>query len=301
MTSLDQSNYEHIAPDFRHVMSRSDEARLHFIDEPRWLGYPSASNVISHLLAMMNLPKRPRMPNLLLVAESNNGKTHILNHFFDLHGQTYVNDMNKPETPILMIQAPPGPVEKDLMIKILDVYSAPYLFSDPVVKLRHQAIYYMRHSNVRILIIDEAHSMLSGSSMSQRQVMTSIKYLCNELMIPIVCAGTNSAAKIIVQDQQHASRFDPITLDRWKLDPAFQQLVMSFESVLPLKIRSNLHRVEPVTALHDLSKGNIGNLHKILRNCAKHAIQSGTELIDIETIRMFPPNYEDIGQIARRG
>lgn len=300
MTSPDQAEYLHIAPKFRDVMSMSDEARLRFIDESRWIGYQAATNLISHLLTMMNLPKRPRMPNLLLVGDSHNGKTHILHHFKDLHGQTFVNENNEPVVPVLIIQAPPGPVEKDLMIEILKKFVAPFRYSDPVVKLRHQAIHMLRHSNVKILIIDEVHSMISGSGPSQRQVMTSIKYLCNELMIPIVCAGTRSAASIISQDPQHASRFEAITLDSWNLDEEFRKLVSSFEQVLPLKQRSNLRSKDNLTELYKGSKGTIGDLHAILRDCAKHAIRNGTEMIDIETIRMYSPNRTENGQILRR-
>jgi chromosomal replication initiation ATPase DnaA len=300
MISPEQSEYQHIAPAFRDVMSKSDETRLNFIEESRWIGYRAANNILSHLSAMMNLPKRPRMPNLLLVGDSHNGKTHILNHFKKLYGQAYVNDNNEPVIPVMIVQAPPGPVEKDLMIQILDKFSSPYRYSDPVVKLRHQAIHMMRHCNVKILIIDEVHSMLSGSGMSQRQVMTSIKYLCNELMIPIVCAGTRSAARIVSQDPQHASRFEAITLDKWNLDEDFRLLVSSFEQVLPLKQRSNLRSKELLIELHAQSRGNIGDLHALLRDCARHAIRSGSERIDLETIQMYALERTDKGLKTRR-
>lgn len=278
----------------------SDEARLNFIEEPRWIGYRAANNVLSHLLAMMNLPKRPRMPNLLLIGDPHNGKTHILKQFKKLHGQTFVSDSSEPVVPVLIVQAPPGPVEKDLMIEILEKFSSPFRYSDPAVKLRHQAIHMLRHCNVKILIIDEVHSMISGSGMSQRQVMTSIKYLCNELMIPIVCAGTRSAAKIISEEPQHASRFEAIALDGWNLDDEFRLLVSSFEQVLPLKMRSNLRTKEKLTLLHDQSQGRIGDLHTLLRDCARHAIRTGTEMIDVETIQMFSTTRTGKGMISRR-
>lgn len=300
MTSPDHDAYPHIAPAFRSVMSMPDEARLRFIDEPRWIGYQGASHVIAHLLAMMSLPKRPRMPNLLLVGEPHNGKTHILDHFKKLHGQSFVNDNSEPEIPVLIVQAPPGPVEKDLLIAILDKFSAPFRFSDPVVKLRHQAIHMLRHCNVKILIIDEVHSMLSGSSMSQRQVMAAIKYLCNELMIPIVCAGTRAATQIVSQDPQHASRFEAISLDTWALDDEFRRLVSSFEQVLPLKLRSNLRSKDTLTELHIHSRGIIGDLHALLRDCAKHAIQSGAEMIDIKSIQMHSSTRMASGLVSRR-
>ncbi|WP_230456308.1 TniB family NTP-binding protein [Acidithiobacillus ferrooxidans] len=81
-------------------------------------------------------------------------------------------------------------------------------------------------------------------------------------------------------DPQHASRFDVVTLPPWELNPEFQQLVASFERVLPLKKPSLLHQSETVSLLFAISEGNLGNLHRLLVECAVEAIKTGTEKID---------------------
>ena len=120
--------------------------------------------------------------------------------------------------------------------------------------------------------------------MKQREVMNAIKLLCNELAIPVVGVGTREAVRVLHTDPQHASRFDVVSLPLWELDKDFQRLLAGFEKVLPLKKPSKLHQPETATLLHTISEGNIGNLHRLVVECAIEAIESGKEQIDKSTI-----------------
>ncbi len=274
------SAYEHIHPDFRHVMLLSDQERIEFLDEPRWISYQAAQQIMDTLQGLLHKPVRPRMPNLLLVGDPNNGKTTIVRRFRDLCGQGYVNEDAEPVKPIILAEAPPSADEKGLYISILERFFTPYRASDPVSKLRYQVIHLFRACHVRMLIIDEFHSLLTGSAIKQREVMNAIKLLCNELAIPIVGVGTREAVRVLHTDPQHASRFDVMSLPIWDLNQDFQRLLAGFEKVFPLKNPSRLHQPELAIVLHAISEGNIGNLHRLLVECAKEAVKSGREQID---------------------
>lgn len=227
------SAYEHIHPDFRHVMLLSDQERIEFLDEPRWISYQAAQQIMDTLQGLLHKPVRPRMPNLLLVGDPNNGKTTIVRRFRDLCGQGYVNEDAEPVKPIILAEAPPSADEKGLYISILERFFTPYRASDPVSKLRYQVIHLFRACHVRMLIIDEFHSLLTGSAIKQREVMNAIKLLCNELAIPIVGVGTREAVRVLHTDPQHASRFDVMSLPIWDLNQDFQRLLAGFEKVFP--------------------------------------------------------------------
>lgn len=277
---MSTSGFEHIHPDFRHIMSMSDKERIEFMDQPRWIGYPAAQQVIDTLQGLMHKPLRPRMPNLLIVGEPNNGKTTVVRRFCELCGQAYVNEDSEPVKPVILAEAPPSADEKGLYISILERFFTPYRASDPVSKLRYQVIHLFRACHVRMLVIDEFHSLLTGSAIKQREVMNAIKLLCNELVIPIVGVGTREAVRVLHTDPQHASRFDVMTLPLWELNKNFQQLLAGFEQVLPLKKPSRLHSPELARLMHTISEGNTGNLHRLLIECATEAIVSGKEQID---------------------
>ena len=273
-------SYEHIHPDFRHILGMSNKERIEFMDQPRWISYKTAQLILDTLQGLMHKPVRPRMPNLLIVGDSNNGKTTIIRHFRDMCGQGYVNDDAEPVKPVILAEAPPSADEKGLYISILERFYTPYRPSDPTSKLRYQVIHLMRQTHVRILIIDEFHSLLTGTPIKQREVMNAIKLLCNELAVPIVGVGTREAVRVLHADPQHASRFDVMTLPLWELNQDFQRLLAGFEKVLPLKKMSKLHLPELASLLHIISEGNTGNLHRLLVECAAEAIKSGMECID---------------------
>ncbi|RMH11367.1 MAG: transposase [Gammaproteobacteria bacterium] len=279
------NTYPHIHPNFVDVLNRSDDERIAFMDEPRWIGYPRANDIIEHMRGMLNKPTRPRMQNLLIVGESNNGKTTIVDHFGEMYGKGYVNGDSEPVRPVIIAEAPASADEKGLHISILERFATPYRPSDPVAKLRYQVIHLMRECHVRMLIIDELHSLLAGTAGKQREVMNAIKLLCNELRIPIVGVGTIDAVRILHTDPQHASRFEVAKLPKWKLDKDFLRLVVSFEKTLPLRKASNLASREKLPLIHSICSGNIGDLHRLLIECAKEAILSGKEEIDVEIIK----------------
>ncbi|BCO29473.1 hypothetical protein MIZ03_4396 [Rhodoferax lithotrophicus] len=274
------TKYEHVHPDFRHIIGMTDKQRIEFMDQPRWISYRLAQQILDNLQGLMHKPSKPRMQNLLIVGESNNGKTTLVRRFKDLCGQGSVDENSDPVKPIIVAEAPPSADEKGLYISLLECFFTPYRATDPASKLRYQVIHLFRQCHVKLLIIDEFHSLLTGTPVKQREVMNAIKLLCNELAIPIVGVGTREAVRVLHTDPQHASRFEVMNLPLWELNKEFQQLLVGFEKVLPLKNPSKLHTPELASLLHTISEGNTGNLHQLLIKCATEAITSGKEQID---------------------
>ncbi|MEO6276285.1 TniB family NTP-binding protein [Roseateles sp.] len=277
--------FSHIHPEFREVMSCPDEQRLAFLDRPRWIGYERAQLALDTMQALMNKPRQPRMPNLLIVGEPNNGKTTLVQRFKTLCGEGYVNENADPVKPVIVAEAPPSADEKGLYISILERFWAPYRATAPAAQLRYQVVHQLRECHVRILLIDEFHSLLTGSALKQREVMNAIKLLCNEVGIPIVGVGTRDAVRVLHTDPQHASRFDVFALPLWELDPSFQKLLAGFERVLPLKKSSGLATPDLATMAHAICGGNLGDLHRLLSACARVAITTGEERITEKILR----------------
>lgn len=277
---MSEKAFEHIHPDYRYVLGLSDQERKRFLDGFQWIGYPAAQSVLDTLQGLMEAPKQPRMPNLLIVGEPNNGKTTVVERFWEVQGQGYINADNEPVKPVILAQSPPSADEKALYIQILDRFHPPFRETDTKSKLRNQVLHLFRSCHVHLLILDEIHSLLTGTTGKQREVMNALKLLCNELGIPIVGVGTPDAMRVLHLDPQHASRFDVLKLPLWERNKEFQQFLKSFERILPLKEPSGLYRPELAEPLLYKSGGNTGNLRRLLVEAAKEAIDSGQELID---------------------
>ena len=278
------NNYNHVSPRFHHIFGLSDQERIDFLYQDRWIGYKQAEVVISLLNDLIRRPQRNRMSNLLLIAEPNNGKSTIIRKFVDTYEPNFIDDDCENQRPIILIESPPTADEKGLYVSILEEFMTPYRDSATKIKLRYQIYHLFRELKVKMLIIDEIHSLMAGTAIKQREVMNVLKAMSNELKIPIVGVGTVDALTVVHYDEQHASRFDAVSLNKWKKDEDFQELIASFEKVLPLKKPSNLSDPKSAELLYDISEGNIGNLHKLLIDCASYAIEHGHESINTSII-----------------
>mgnify|MGYP000221068824 CR=1 FL=1 len=277
------TNYSHLHPDVVEQIEKSDEERIKWIKQPRWIGYPRAHEVIATLEDLLIHPREPRMPNVLLIGNTNNGKTQLIRHFAQRHPPDDNVYGEHIIAPVLYVQAPPTPSESGLYTEILKTLfeRVPAASNDA---RRSRVVQVLQSIQVKILIIDELHNILAGSSIKQQQFLNIIKYLSNELQISIVGCGTGDLLRAISIDPQIQNRFTPELLPKWQLNKEFRQLLMSFERTLPLKKPSNLHNRLIATRALALSEGTIGELSVLLNSATTYAIKNGIEFITSDAL-----------------
>ena len=262
------------------LLELSNAERIEKIRSPRWIGYPRAKNILAKLDDLLVYPRSHRMPNLLVVGDTNNGKTMLVQRFCAQHPAKDNPSGNGIQVPVLFVQAPPVPEEGRFYNAILELLFAPYKPNDRVDKKQSQVIKLLKYVGLRMLVIDEIHHIMAGNLNKQRTFLNVIKYLGNELQIPIVAVGTRDAFRALQTDPQLANRFEPALLARWDFDTDFLRLLASFERMLPLRAPSNLHETGLATKLFSMCEGYIGELSRLLTAASVQAIESGKEQID---------------------
>nr|WP_282705733.1 TniB family NTP-binding protein [Pseudomonas syringae] len=260
-------------------MLKTDLERLDFLEESRWIEYQAATKLRAILDGLLRVPDRTRMPNLLVVGQSNSGKTSVVTRFKNTTGTPYVSDDAVSVRPVIYIEIH-KPDERELYSAILREFWAPHNPAAVLSKLRDQALHLMRKARTRMLIIDEIHTANNGTPRKAMDVMNEIKMLSNTLHIPLVLVGTRTALQLLMLDPQYTSRFEVVALPEWTANADLQRFLKSFESVLPLKKPSRLFSPELTPVIHRISGGNTGNIEYLLRECAKEAIRTGSEVID---------------------
>jgi hypothetical protein len=161
---------------------------------------------------------------------------------------------------------------------------APYKSRDQVAKKQFQVLRLLRAVNTQLLVIDEIHHAMVGPANQQRIVMNALKYLSNELQIPLVGVGTREAIRAVQADPQLASRFHRVELATWHMGREYRKLLASFERMLPLKRPSQLHKDPLATQLLAMSEGTIGELSTLLKIAAIYAVRTGIERIDKQAL-----------------
>lgn len=262
------------------ILNYSDDERILSVKKSKWIGYNSAVKIHKKLEDLRDYPKTLRMPNLLLVGDSNNGKTVLLTRFAESNN-SYIDEITQELIlPVLIIQAPPEPDEKRFYNSILENLYAPYKNSEKIESRQQRVIHLLKKIQLKILIIDEIHHLLAGTLSKQRTFLNVIKYLSNELKISIVCSGTREAFNAIQTDPQLANRFEPKILSKWQFDEDYLRLLASFEKILPLKEPSNLIEKSIANAILMKSEGLLGEIAKILELSTILAIETGIEKIN---------------------
>jgi type II secretory pathway predicted ATPase ExeA len=97
------------------------------------------------------------------------------------------------------------------------------------------ALELMLQAGVQVLVIDELHNMLAARSDIRRQFLNVLRYIGNQLRIPLVGVGTQEAYLAIRSDEQLENRFEPFTLPTWQPGEQARSLVASFAASFPLR------------------------------------------------------------------
>ena len=278
------------------LLKAPDAERIAFIKRDRWIGYPQAKAALVEMETLYSYPVVTRPPNMLLTADTNNGKSTIVNRFAALHPVVDDPHAARAERPVIVLDAPSAPDEERFYNHLLKELGAIYKPSDRIDKKLFQLTDLLLKTGLQVLVIDEIHNSLAGTGTRRQQMLNAIKELGNSLGRPIILTGTFDALLMLREDKQVQNRFPPFVLPKWQLDGDFLQLLASFESALPLRRASNLASERLAPLLLILSGGLIGELSRLLKRAATEAILSGRERITIPLLldlKWLPPEERD--------
>lgn len=280
---MNTQHLENLLPIARDYLDKSDNEKIEKVQEQIWIPYPQAQNIMQELEDFFNYPKKERMPNLLIVGDTNNGKSTILNKFASKY-PLYTKVRNY--WPVIKISAPISPSNNALYEKILDEIRVQYNSHDSAVAKEYQVLRSLKSLDTKLLIIDEFQDIFHGDIRQQRKFLTAIKHLGNDLQIPIVAAGVWEVQSVLSSDPQISNRFESvIKIEKWKPDKDFAKLIFSFERTLPFGEPSNLYKGESFKLLYKLSEGYIGELARIIEKAAVYAIRHKMDHISLEVLK----------------
>lgn len=259
--------------------------RINRIRSERWIGYTYAGQALMELENLFAWPSRQRMPNMLIIGPTNNGKSMIIEKFRRQHLPRMSSDGSKEIVPVVIMEMPSEPSITRFYNMLLHAMNTPTASRLRVTDLEVLALRIMKTIEIRMLIIDELHNMLSGGPSVRREFLNLIRFLGNMLRIPIIGVGTEDAYRAIRTDDQLENRFKPFILPRWKEDDELMLLLASFASSFPLRSTSyELHSREMARYILARTEGTIGEIAMLLMGAAIIAIESGEEAINSKTL-----------------
>lgn len=294
--------FPHVAEGYQDRALWPDADRIAWIRQDRWLGFPKAETVRETLAAMLRYPPRTRMPCLLVYGQTGMGKSRIVERFQADNPQVFDEEAGVAAIPVVVVQLPPQPTDGEFYSELLEALGAGYPGRLDLARARHLTRRLMTAVGARMLILDEINHMLACTPRQQRIFLNTLRYLANDLHIPIVCTGNHEARAALLTDAALAERFDAVELWRWQNDEAFRLLMVTFAAILPLREPSQLIDDRVRSTILDLTNGNTGRIFRLVETLAVQAIERGTEMIaatDLDVDDLVLPSVS-MKSIARR-
>ena len=181
------ARYPHLHPACRPLADESDELRIRRIRTDRWITYARAEAALSAMEDLLTFPKRTRMPNLLIVGPTNNGKTMIVEKFRRAHPPDEASETEDGVACVFRCsrcRCRDGPDERRFFGGILQALGFPHVPSESISRRQDSAMRMLWATGVNLLIIDEVHNLLAGAQVQQRRMLNLLRWLGNELQIP---------------------------------------------------------------------------------------------------------------------
>lgn len=288
---------------------KNEDTRLVDMQKPFWFSYPKSNQILETLEGFLNMKRNHRMPNLLIMANSNMGKTLIARRFLKKHPPYTYEQMHSDYGlienlvwPVIMVECPYKPNERLFFKEILKQVNMPHRPSSNTETLFELVVDTLQKVETRVLLLDEVHNILSGSAANQRVFLNLLKNLSNKTNICIVALGTESAIYALNSDDQLANRFHSILLPNWKKDDDYYKLLSTFSKFIPLKNQVGMISKEVSDKIYEMSEGILGEIIEILKKSSSKVIISGEEVISLNTLKSIDyimPSLRKNGVLVR--
>jgi hypothetical protein len=245
---------------------------------PKWVSYEGASEALARMEHLLRRPPCGRRPSMLLYGDSDIGKTMIVDKFVRDHPNICDQFGEVEARKVLRLQMPSKPNDGRLYAQIIDGlgHKAPYTRRGTDLEIL--ALQLLHRNPPRLMIVDEVHHLLAGSVREQHQSLKQLKFLSNDLRVPVVALYAMQA------DPQIASRFEPFALPRWHESAALREFVVSFGRLPPLHKPSPFGDKAIIQKLMVHSGGVTGKITSLLAEAAELAIRQKTESISLDLL-----------------
>ena len=270
---------DHLDPSIHGHVDLTNEQRAAFILSDRFIRHSRLEVILNHVEFLYLRPPVTRAAGLVVSGIPGSGKTMVAQWIRRRYPEQPADGQKAAIKPVLMISMTGARDAKTLYNRLLGELGVPdpgrYSGSDReqlVVKL-------IRAAGVKLLIIDEIQDVLTSTPRQQRFAFDTLKFLMNELSLPIVALGTSAAPDAMRVDEHLNARFAFRSLPKWTADQYLVELLDAAERLLPLKKPSRLSSLAISSTIIGLSGGVLDQMMRIINSAAIHAIETGAEAI----------------------
>jgi hypothetical protein len=133
------------------------------------------------------------------------------------------------------------------------------------------------------------HSLQAGTIREQARFLNMLRFLGNELRVPLVCVGTAQARNALRNDDQLVRRFEVFALPPWRDGEDVIGLISTLQRTLPLRRESQIDE-KMLTRILSVTGGITSSIFSVMSQLVIAAIESAEE-------RIVPSDVSSAGKL----
>jgi len=280
------NDFAHLSADARERLSLDKEERARYMLTDRLIEHARLRRIIDQVDFLVLRPVQPRAGGLIVTGAAGSGKTSLARATLNRFPPRPPADNRPQQLRAVMISMTEARESRVLYTRLLIRLGCPDPSRYSGADRERMAVKLCREAGLRLLIIDEIQDILTSTARQQRGALDTIKFLMNELDLPMLVLGTPDAIHAMELDQHLNARFDRAELPIWKTDNLLVEFLRTLETTLPLREPSLLSSQTIMTTLVELSRGVLHRLVRLVTTAAAHAVEKGEEKVTPALIRL---------------
>lgn len=284
--------FDHLNPAIQPLLNLPKSERAKRMLADRFISHERVTPLFDHVDFLRMRPQQTRAAGLVVSGQPGSGKTMLARAILRRCPPRPAEGGLAATWPVLSINMTGAREAKTLYNRILSQLEVPdpcrYAGSDR----ERMVLKVCQAAGVRLLIVDEIQDILTSTARQQRIALDTVKFLMNELYLPILALGTVQAREAMQVDEHLNARFTYQGLPVWKQDRHLVAFLDALEQALPLREPSRLSSLPLSTTILRLSEGILDRIVRLVTHAAAHAVEQGKEAITpslIELAYRVPP------------
>ena len=241
-----------------------------------------------------------RHRGMLLVGDTNNGKTSILLRFKNLvEKSTYRRSiLSKKNMALVSIKdivyviTPPSR-SITLLKCILKEIDKPCSENKNKDELLELVVEGLMTTQAKMLILDEFQNVKEGDKLNLPNLMDMLVYISNRAGVSLILAGIPEIETVISTTSTLRNRLYPFEIPKWNNDEEFQSLLKAIAERWKINCKPDLWSPEVFPQIHDLTEGLIGEVANLLSEVISHEGRDIT-LESFDKVDWMPPSQRRI-------
>lgn len=280
------TTYHHLATDVLPLLELPDAQRASLMLADRFIVHDRLQPILDHVEFLRFSPLQSRAAGLVVYGRPGSGKTMLAKAVLRRYPQAAASPTAAATRPVLMISMTGAREAKILYNRLLAALDCPLSAHASGADRERLVLKLCRAVQLQLLVVDEIQDILTSTPRQQRIALDTLKFLMNELSLPLLVLGTLEAKSAMEVDEHLNARFRYRELPEWKADALLGKFLDALETRLPLKLRSGLSSPTLMRTLIELSKGMLDAIVKTTCHAAAHAVERKIERITPELLHL---------------